>query len=330
MPSQSSDTADLAVWDDAGMTDSGHERSSMHIATLASGMDLALPVLTIRGAGKGPVVGISATIHGEEVVGVQIIRELWLTLSTAEIAGTLIMLPVCNPLAFEALSRNTPLDMLDLNRAFPGNDGGWLTERISHALSAKFLNQIDYYIDIHAGGTFPVVDYCYSINDERFARAFLSQLLYRPMQMYPGVSAAVTRDLGVPTVVIELGGGYIGQADYIARGVRSIRNMLRAAGMLEGEVETRSGQIALHELNVIRPKNGGLCYPAGDHRPGTEWPGGTKLAEIVSMRTFEPIEIMETPFEQNIMVLHRNCVTRVNPGDYAFMVGNMATAERLE
>jgi len=239
-------------------------------------------------------------------------------------------MPLCNPLSFEALSRNTPLDMLDLNRTFPGSDEGWLTDRISHAVTTKFLSQIDYYIDIHAGGTFPVVDYCYLVNDEHFARAFLAQLLYRPKQMYPGVSASVTRDRGIPTVVIELGGGYIGQSEYIARGVRSIRNMLRAAGMLEGDVETRPGQIALHELKVIRPKNGGLCYPAGDHRPGTEWPGGTKLAEIVSMRTFEPIEIMETPFERNIMVLHRNCVTRVNPGDYGFMAGNLATAERLE
>ncbi len=311
------------------MIDSGHDRSSLHIATLASGMDLSLPVLTIHGARKGPVVGISAAIHGDEIVGVQVIRDLWRSLTAAEIAGTLMMMPLCNPLSFEALSRNTPLDMLDLNRTFPGSDEGWLTDRISHALSTKFLSHIDYYIDIHAGGTFPVVDYCYSVNDERFARAFLSELLYRPRQMYPGVSAAVTRDRGIPTVVIELGGGYIAQAEYIARGVRSIRNMLRAAGMLEGEVETRPGQIALHELNVIRPKNGGLCYPAGDHRPGTEWPRGTKLAEIVSMKTFEPIEVLETPFDRNIMVLHRNCVTRVNPGDYAFMVGNLATAERL-
>ena len=312
------------------MADTGRQLSGMHIATLASGMDLALPVMTIRGARKGPTVGISGTIHGDEVVGVQVIRDLWRTLRPEEVAGTLVMLPVCNPLSFEALSRNTPLDMLDLNRTFPGSDEGWLTDRISHALTTTFLNQIDYYIDIHAGGTFPVVDYCYSVNDERFARAFLCQLLYRPKQMYPGVSAAVTLARGVPTVVIELGGGYIGQAEYIARGVRSIRNMLRSAGMLEGEVEIRSGQIALHELKVLRPKNGGLCYPSGDHRPGTEWPGGVKLAEIVSMRTFEPIETMETPFEQNIMVLHRNCVTRVNPGDYAFMVGNMATAERLD
>jgi uncharacterized protein len=307
----------------------GHELSHIHVATLASGMDLTLPVMTIRGARDGPVVGITGTIHGDEVVGVQVIRELWRTLTDSEIAGTLVMLPIANPLSLEALSRNTPLDMLDLNRTFPGNNDGWLTERISYALSTKFLNQIDYYIDIHAGGTFPVVDYCYSINDERFARAFLCELLYRPKQMYAGVSASVTIARGTPTVVIELGGGYIGQADYIARGVRSIRNMLRAATMLEGEVETRSGQIALQELAVLRPKNGGLCYPAGDHRPGTEWPRGTKLAEIVSMRTFETIETMETPFEQNVMVLHRNCVTRVNPGDYAFMVGNMETAERL-
>ena len=140
-------------------------------------------------------------------------------LTAVEISGTLIMLPVCNPLSLESLSRNTPLDMLDLNRTFPGTDEGWLTDRISHALTTKFLTHIDYYIDIHAGGTFPVVDYCYAINDERFARAFLCQLLYRPKQMYHGVRAAVTLARGVPSVVIELGGGYIGQAEYIARGV---------------------------------------------------------------------------------------------------------------
>ncbi|HUA83464.1 MAG TPA: M14 family metallopeptidase [Bryobacteraceae bacterium] len=312
------------------MADSGHQLSNLPICSLASGMDLALPLMTIQGTSKGPAVGISGTIHGDEVVGVQVIRDLWRSLRPEEIKGTLLMIPICNPQSLEALSRNNPLDMLDLNRTFPGNDEGWLTERISHALTSQFLNRIDYYIDIHAGGTFPVVDYCYSINDEPFARAFLSQLLYRPRQMYPGVSAAVTQARGVPSVVIELGGGYIGQDQYIARGVRNIRNMLRQAGMLEGEVETRSGQIALDELKVIRPRNGGLCYPAGDHRPGTAWPRGTKLAEIVSMRTFETIEEMETPFEHNVMVLHRNCVTRVNPGDYVFMVGNMATAETLD
>ena len=262
------------------MADTGHELSSINVATLSSGMDLTLPVMTIRGARKGPVVGISGTIHGEEVVGVQVIRELWQTLRAEEIAGTLVMLPICNPLALEALSRNTPLDMLDLNRTFPGNDDGWLTERISHALTKNFLNQIDYYIDIHAGGTFPVVDYCYSVNDEPFARAFLCQLLYRPKQMYPGVSASVTLKRGVPTVVIELGGGYIGQADYIARRVRSIRNMLRYRRRACSKAKSKrgAGEIAMNELAVLRPKNGGLCYPAGDHRPGTEWPRGTGQA----------------------------------------------------
>ena len=62
------------------MAKSGRELSSMHIATLASGMDLTVPVMTIHGARKGPVVGISGTIHGDEVVGVQVIRDLWRTL----------------------------------------------------------------------------------------------------------------------------------------------------------------------------------------------------------------------------------------------------------
>lgn len=57
--------------------------------------------------------------------------------------------------------------------------------------------------------------------------------------------------------------------------------------------------------------------------------GRVKLAEVVSPYSFESLETMETPFEKNVVVLSRNYVTRVNPGDYTFMIGNLATAETL-
>ena len=299
------------------------------LGTLASGFDLTIPILIAEGITPNPIVGISAAVHGDEIVGVQILRELWSLLAREQIQGSVWLMPVVNPLAFEYLTRNTPLDMLDINRTFPGNASGWISEQMAHAISEQYLSRLDYYIDIHAGGTFPLVDYCYSLNDDDFARAFHSKLLYKPAQLYQGTTAAVTLKRNVPTVVIEIGGGYEQQEEQVKRGVSKICNMLRYAGVLRGAVEAPPSQTLLREMSVMRPKNGGLCYPVRPFPPGEHLEGRVKLAEIVSPYSFESLETLETPFEKNVVVLSRNYVTRVNPGDYTFMIGNLATAETL-
>ena len=78
----------------------------------------------------------------------------------------------------------------------------------------------------------------------------------------------------------------------------------------------------------MRPKAGGLCYPTPPQAPGTILEGHVKLAEIINPHTFETLETIFTPFERNVVVLSRNYVTRINPGDYMFMIGDLATAER--
>lgn len=305
------------------------EARQIKLGTLASGFELTIPVLVAEGIEPGPIAGISATVHGDEVVGAQILRELWSLLAGEEIRGAVWLMPVANPLAFESLTRNTPLDMLDINRTFPGNASGWISEQMAHAISEQYLSRLDSYIDIHAGGTFPLVDYCYALNDDGFARAFHSQLLYKPAQLYQGTTAAVTLARNIPTVVIEIGGGYEQQEEQVKRGVGKICNMLRYAGVLRGAVEAPPAQTLLREITVMRPKNGGLCYPARRLAPGERLEGRVKLAEIVSPYSFECLESIQAPFERNVVVLARNYVTRINPGDYAFMLGNLATAETL-
>jgi predicted deacylase len=103
-------------------------------------------------------------------------------------------------------------------------------------------------------------------------------------------------------------------------------NMLRQAGALAGEIERRGRQLLLHEIKVMRPRHGGLCVPRTPLAPATWLDGGHALADIVSPHTFETLETMTTPFERNVIVLSRNYMTRVNPGDYAFMIGNGASA----
>jgi predicted deacylase len=304
----------------------GRERRSIPVSTLASGYPLALPVLVIHGRRPGPRIGISAMVHGDEVEGLLIIRELWRTIQPEALAGSLWLMPVANPLAMEAMTRNTPIDMLDMNRLFPGQPDGWLSEQQAHAMTTGFISEIDHLIDIHAGGTFPWVDYCYVVNDEAFSRAFLSALLYKPETMYPGTTAAAAIGRGVAMTVVEIGGGYQDQAVHVRNGVRGVMNMLRHAGALDGDIERRPHQLLLHDIKVMRPRHGGLCVPVRPLTPGSLIDGEQKLADIVSAHSFDVLETMVTPFANNVIVLSRNYITRVNPGDYTFMIGNGETA----
>lgn len=299
------------------------------VSTLASGFELGLTLHAVTGARPGPRVGISAMIHGDELDGLLIARELLRSVDPARLSGSLWILPVANPLAMEAIARNTPTDALDMNRLFPGATDGWMSEQLAHVIVREFIDKVDVLIDVHAGGTFPWVDYCYVGNDLELSRAFLPALLYKPATWYPGTSASHAIGRGIPTTVIEIGGGYRAQRDHVANGVRGLENMLRHLGVLEGDPRRRSGQLLLSEIKVMRPRHGGLCVPRGQLSPG-EWLGpGHALADIVSPYTFEPLETMIAPFERNVVVLTRNYVTRIHPGDYGFMIGNGDSATRL-
>ena len=304
----------------------GRSRQRVPITTLASGFDLGLTIHVVQGAHPGPTVGISGMVHGDELEGLLIGREIFHTLDPATMHGAVRILAVANPLAMEGIQRHTPTDMLDMNRQFPGAPDGWLSEQQAHAIAHGFIDHLDVLIDIHAGGTFPWVDYCYVVNDESLSRAFLSALLYKPAVGYPGTTATYAERRGVRCVVVEIGGGYRDQEAHVANGVRGVLNQLRVVGVLGGAVERRDRQTLMKDIKVMRPTRGGLCVPRQVLTPGQELSSGAVLADIVSPYTFETLETMTAPFARNIVVLSRNYMTRIHPGDYGFMIGNGATA----
>ena len=309
-------------------TDLGHGRSRRHVpvSTLASGFVLGLTIHTITGTHPGPRVGILGMVHGDELEGLLISRELFRTLDPAAMHGSVSLLAVANPLAMEGISRNTPVDMLDMNRLFPGVADGWLSEQQAHAIAHGFIDHIDVLVDIHAGGTFPWVDYCYVVNDEGLSRAFLSALLYTPASPYPNTTVSYAGSRGVRCMVVEIGGGYRDQEAHVAAGVRGVLNQLRYVGVLKGDVETRPAQVLMREMKVMRPRVGGICVPRQQLVPGQRLAAGTALADIVSPYSFETLETMTAPYDDNIVVLCRNYATRIHPGDYGFMMGNGAMA----
>jgi len=160
-----------------------------------------------------------------------------------EVSGVLRMMPVANPLAFERLTRNTPLDMTNLNRVFPGDPAGWLTERLAYCITQGFLKTVDYYVDLHAGGAQPPVDYVYILNAENLSMAFGSRVLYRASSSYAGSTSEITTSMGIPTVVVELGGGPNCE-EHIERAVTGVLNIMRATGMLPAANDGAGGSRA--------------------------------------------------------------------------------------
>ena len=267
-------------------------------------------------------------MHGDEPLTNEIVRQVLTRVDPAELRGTILAVPIANSLAFENLSRHTPIDMLDVNRNFPGTPTGWLSEQIAHVLSTRFVSQLDVHVDLHTGGVFPTVDYVYIFDKSReLSLAFGSTFLFEPSQPYKGTFAVPAREKGIPFFTAEVGGGSFLDAHYIEHGVRGVLNVLKQLAMLDGEVVKPAHQTIVTEMAVIRPRVGGVLYPeVGLDQLGQEVPGGTLLGRVVSPYTFETLEEIRSPFDRGYMILLRGGMMRVNPGDYGYMVANAGTA----
>jgi len=232
---------------------------------------------------------------------------------------------VANPYSFEARTRHNPIDDLNLNRVFPGMAGGWFSEQLAHTIVQEFLARVEVLIDLHAGGARPTVDYVYIFNDEKLSRAFGSKLLYRPDSISPGTVyggtlSGLAVERGIPTVTLELGGGAIDQAPYVARGAEGLANALRALGVLPGEPRMRDDQIILSRIDIVRPTEGGFLRTEAPPL-GERIEEGAVLGRVFSPYTFDELEVMRNSLPNGWMVLAHLSENLVQPGDYAYMVG---------
>lgn len=307
------------------------ETKRVPVARIANGTALELVTHTIRGGrGDGPRLGLIAGIHGDEPLGVETIRRFVAELDPATFSGSLFVLPVANPYAFQALTRNTTIDMNNLNRIFPGDADGMLSEQLAHAIVETILPNCDYLIDFHSGGNLATVDYVYLHDDDGLAEAFGCEILFRGPS-YAGSLGYHAREHGIPTIVSELGGGQQLNEHYVQKGLRGIRNVMKKLGMLEGEPERPAEQVIVDELIILRPHHGGLMLSeALPERLGEAVPKGTVLGRVVDPYTFEELEVVTATFEPSLLVLVRESVTKVDPGDYGFMIANGAGAVPVE
>ena len=123
----------------------------MEIARLHTATKLRIPILIKRAKIDGPTVLFSAGIHGDEINGVEIVRQLIIQKINNPKRGTIICIPIVNMFGFVNKAREFP-DGRDLNRVFPGSKKGSLASRFAYHILHDIMPLVDYAIDFHAGG----------------------------------------------------------------------------------------------------------------------------------------------------------------------------------
>lgn len=122
----------------------------LKIGKLYDNTEINIPVEVIRGKKPGPILFVSAAIHGDELNGVEICKRLLDMRPLKELHGTLLVIPIVNVFGFNSLSRYLP-DRRDLNRSFPGSPHGSLTSRLANIFMTEIVLKSTHGIDLHTG-----------------------------------------------------------------------------------------------------------------------------------------------------------------------------------
>lgn len=196
---------------------------------------LSMPVQVIRGRRDGPILFVSGAVHGDEIVGVEIIRRLMAGSQLKGLRGTLITIPVVNVYGFINQTRYLP-DRRDLNRCFPGSEGGSLAARLAHLFMTEVVHKCTHGIDLHTAAVhrdnLPQIRAAMEAPGvEEMARAFNAPVIVNS-GLIEGSLRTACRDAGVPVIVYEAGEALRFNELAIRAGVRGVVSVMRQIGML--------------------------------------------------------------------------------------------------
>ncbi|MCX4189368.1 succinylglutamate desuccinylase/aspartoacylase family protein [Methylophaga sp. OBS3] len=196
---------------------------------------LSMPVQVIRGRRDGPVLFVSGAVHGDEIVGVEIIRRLIRSKRLKGLRGTLITIPVVNVYGFINQSRYLP-DRRDLNRCFPGSEEGSLAARLANLFMSEVVDKCSHGIDLHTAAihrdNLPQIRAALdSPGVEEMARAFNAPVIVNS-GLIEGSLRFACQEAGVPVIVYEAGEALRFNELAIRAGVRGVLAVMRKIGML--------------------------------------------------------------------------------------------------
>jgi hypothetical protein len=229
---------------------------------LHSETPIYMPVHVIHGHREGPVLFLSAAIHGDEINGVEIIRRILSLSHLKRLKGTILAVPVVNVYGFNAHIRYLP-DRRDLNRCFPGQEEGSMAGRVAHIFMSEVVARADVGIDLHTAAihrdNFPQIRA--DLQHEHLntlARSFSAPVLLHSATP-EGTLRKAAADISVPVMVYEAGEALRFDEVSIRVAVRGILNVMRELGMMaKGKARKVKPPVLLRSSSWIRASQSGI------------------------------------------------------------------------
>ena len=300
-------------------------RTTVHVygeGTLVDGEDG--PALVVPDD-SGPVVYAQAAQHGREVNGTAVLRRLHDRLvgdhvtddshgaddgdeaDDEALTGTLVSVPVADPLTFDHVSYTTP-EVFDsvspnMNRCWPGDTDGTLHERMAARLW-RFVRDADAVVDLHTGSSEMLTHTVYLRGDadcRRLAEAFGTDLLLAEAagddadtewseRNFDGKLRVAASRRGIPTITPELAHSRQLVESAVETGVKGVVGALESTGVLDGEPEPWDGIVARNHLGRVTAADSGLFRPAAGLTIGDSVAAGDALGEVYDPTTFETLQ----------------------------------------
>ena len=302
-----------------------------------AGVDAAtnIPVVVVNGEKRGPILALVSGAHGTEYTSIIAIEKLINLLDPAQIAGTVILVPLVNIPSFEQkVPHVNPIDNKSMNRFYPGKADGTQTERASFLITKQVVDRCDYLIDYHGGDLDESLrPYAYwaptgkeaqdQISKEMVLAFGLDHIIIwrdRPTDL------AATRYLdntstarGKPSIVVEAGYAGTVAADDVALLVDGTLSTMRALKMLPGDPRPIENPVWLDRVVDILSDGPGIWYPLV--KRGTYVQAGMKIG-LVTDYFGKPI--LETRAPVSGVILHINAVPSLKKGDNIADIGVVA------
>ena len=259
----------------------GEQRSiDIELPPLYTHTSVSMPVHVINGKKPGPILFVSAAVHGDEINGVEIIRRLINSEKDEleNINGTLIAVPVVNVYGFISQSRYLP-DRRDLNRFFPGSEKGSMAARLAHVFIQEIASKCTHGIDLHTAAinreNLPQIRA--ALHDgsdngaeiQNMACAFHAPVVINSPKLLDGSMRKAVSDLGIPILLYEAGEALRFNEVAIRAGVKGVINVMRRLNMLaDGEhCDIYTKPLVANTSSWIRASQSGILrslFPLGD------------------------------------------------------------------
>lgn len=253
-------------------------RGRIMVGSFASGAELSLPYMIVKGASAGPSLWISGQVHGNEINGIWAALDFVGGLDPAQMSGTVIVTPTANPVALDARRKTGPYDEQDLDQTFPGNPNGLISNQLSAALFAAVEPHADVAVSMHTmNNLFDSDPYgVYKVHPEsgvseddvltllrHFDPAFACRMnVSGGTGELPGnIAGALDYQMlakGKRAFMVELGSGSCTSPSCIAKGVAGLRGVAADLGLIDARTAPPKSLRRVTRRTHVMTTRGGL------------------------------------------------------------------------